>query len=462
VKILAIVTAFVLMSLPVIARYREAPSAPLDRTGRAIILALAGVFLTFFTVTVERAAFNQARTGDVGVYLRAAWAARKGTSIYQITDQHGWHYLYPPLLASLLVPLADPPEDAPTYSKAGTIPYWVSVGIWYFISIGCLLVSIHMVASALEDYETTRSTPPSPAYSQGWWSLRLLPLLLTLFFALDGLNRGQSTFILLLCLSASGASILRGRSVRAGLWVGTAAAIKLFPAYLLVYGVWRRDQRFLGGAAAAIAIGFLVPVAVMGPSASFTAYREFFYERLLGEALGNGDATVARELHGTNSRIQSFEYMIYNTFHPDREVRAAEPPAGYFLVHIGLSLLLTSGILWVMRRPGDRLAEFLFFAALVQLVVPILPVSRPHYYVFGILVLAGLYAAEWSRRRGLRWPIAFVALAYLAASILDEDTRTWALDFGFATYAALALGGLALWAVRRQLDVVVAPSETDG
>jgi len=450
VKIYAVVTAFVLASLPILAWNRGAPAAPLDRMGRLIASGLAAVFLVFFAIDMERAVSDQPRTGDLDVYLRAAWAAREGASIYQATDQHGWHYSYPPLLASLLIPLADPPEAAPAASRAAAIPYWASVGIWYWMGIGCLLASTLMTMSALEEYGAERGAPTPLAYSQAWWNPRLLCLLLSLYFALDGLNRGQSTPIVLLCLSASGASILRQRPWRAGLWLGAAAVIKLYPAYLLVYALWRRDKRFLAGAAAAVGIGLLLPVAIMGPSASLAAYREFAQGRLLGEASGAGEASVAKELHGTNSRIQSFEYMVYDTLHPIREERAAEPPHGYFLAHIGIALLLTGGVLWVMRRPGDGLSEFLFFAALAQLAVPILPVSRPHYYVSGILPLAGLYAAEWARRGGLRWSIAVTAMAYLAASILDTADQTWALEFGLSTYAALALAGLALWAARRR------------
>jgi hypothetical protein len=427
------------------------PAAPLDRRGRWLIWALAGVLFVFFAYTLNGAAFQQSRKGDLDVYLRAAWAAREGKSLYQITDPHGWHYLYPPLLASLMIPLADAPDDASPESKAGTLPYWVSVTIWYWLGVACILASVHMVATALEDTGAARGAPPPPTYSQGWWGLRLLPLLLTLFFAGDGLGRGQSTPILLLCLSGCGAAILRGRSLRAGLWLGAAAIIKLFPAYLLIYPLWRRDKRFLAAAAAAIVTGLLLPVAIMGPSASLTAYREFVGERLLGEALGNGDPAVAEELHGTNSRIQSFEYMLYDMVHPDRKTRALQPSGEYFLAHIAIAALLTGGTLWAMRRRGGPLAEFLFFAALVQLVVPILPVSRPHYYVFGILVLAGLHAAEWPRRRGLwaGWPTAFATIAYLLASILDAVDQPQALDFGVATFGGLALGALGLWTARR-------------
>jgi hypothetical protein len=146
--------------------------------------------------------------------------------------------------------------------------------------------------------------------------------------------------------------------------------------------------------------------------------------------------------------------MIYDALHPIRESRAPEPPLPYFLAHIAVSALLTAGALWLMRRRGDGLAEFLFFAALVQLVIPILPVSRPHYYVCGALILAGLSAAQWPRRQGLwgGWPLAVGAGACLIAGILDGVDARFALDYGLATLAALYLGLLGLLLARKRAE----------
>jgi len=436
-------------------------ASPLDRHGRRLLLVLAGVFLVFYAYVMNGTVIHQPRKGDLDVYLSAAWAAKEGQSLYQITDPHGWHYLYPPFLATLMIPLADPPDNAPAEAKAGTLPFWLSATIWYWLGVACILAAVQMVAAALEATGPGRGDPPPPRFSQGWWALRLLPLLLTLFYAGDALGRGQSTPILLLCLAGSGASILRGRSLRAGLWLGLAAGIKLFPAYLLIYPLYRRDRRFLIGATIAILASLLLPVLIMGPSASLTAYREFIGDRLIGEATGAGDPVVADELHGTNSRIQSFEYMLYDFFHPIRDSRAAAPPLPYFLAHIAIAAVLSVLALWAMRRRGDGLAEFLFFAALVQLVVPILPVSRPHYYVFSTLILAGLFAAQWPRRHGLwgGWPLTIAALACVGAGILDAIDATFALDYGLATFAALFLGVLGLIVARRRtlaLPVVAA------
>src|SRR5262249_5452678 len=159
----------------------------------------------------------------------------QGTSLYQITDDKGLHYLYPPLLACLVLPLADPPPESTEEQRRGTLPYWVSVTIWYWFEILCLVCAMHLLASALEDTASARGKLPPPRLSQGWWALRVLPLLLTCFFVGDSIGRGQVTPILLLCLAGTGAGILRGQRFRAGLWLGFAGALKLFPLYLLIY-----------------------------------------------------------------------------------------------------------------------------------------------------------------------------------------------------------------------------------
>src|SRR5262249_2322269 len=53
-----------------------------------------GVLVVLFGVLVEiRSAFLKRHMGDLGVYLRAAWAVRTGVDPYQVTD-NDWHYCY--------------------------------------------------------------------------------------------------------------------------------------------------------------------------------------------------------------------------------------------------------------------------------------------------------------------------------------------------------------------------------
>ena len=209
------------------------PIGPWSRTGLWILLVLV---LAFFVITLNRQAFSDTRKGDLGVYFRAGWAARSGSDIYEVTDNHGWHYLYPPFLASLMIPLADPPDDAPTHERLNVLPFWVSASIWYWLNVLSVFASLHIVASALEQSRAASGVPPPPPFSQAWWALRIWPLLLTLFPVGDALGRGQSTALLLLLLSATTAATLQGRNTTAGVCLGLAGVIKVFPIYLVQIG----------------------------------------------------------------------------------------------------------------------------------------------------------------------------------------------------------------------------------
>ena len=58
-----------------------------ERRGLVIGLCL---LVAFGGLVVWRSAFLHQRHGDLGVYLRAAWAVRTGNDIYTVTDK-GWH-----------------------------------------------------------------------------------------------------------------------------------------------------------------------------------------------------------------------------------------------------------------------------------------------------------------------------------------------------------------------------------
>src|SRR5438067_8314222 len=98
---------------------------------RGLVLLLLALVL-FGGLVEMRTAFLKQRLGDLGVFLRAAWAVRAGEDIYEVTDRGRWHYCYPPLLAIVLVPLADPPEGAPA---TGFVPFAVSAGLWYVLNL---------------------------------------------------------------------------------------------------------------------------------------------------------------------------------------------------------------------------------------------------------------------------------------------------------------------------------------
>ncbi|HKT53745.1 MAG TPA: hypothetical protein VJP88_04795, partial [Caulobacteraceae bacterium] len=80
---------------------------PIGRRGRIGLGLMAAVFVVFSFYTVHLETHRYPGKGDLDVFLRAGWAAREGQSLYKVTDGHGFHYLYTPLFADMLTPLAD-------------------------------------------------------------------------------------------------------------------------------------------------------------------------------------------------------------------------------------------------------------------------------------------------------------------------------------------------------------------
>src|SRR5262245_49589359 len=111
-----------------------------------IFVLLTG-FLVFGVLVEIRSAFLKRRMTDLDIYLRAAWAIRAGADIHSITDENGWHYHYPPLLAIVLTPLADAP---PGTDRSGLLPFGLSNAIWYFLNVGLLFWGAHRLATLIE------------------------------------------------------------------------------------------------------------------------------------------------------------------------------------------------------------------------------------------------------------------------------------------------------------------------
>jgi len=120
---------------------------------RTIAITLAVAVVVFGALVVYKSALLEWPMGDLGVYLRAAWAAQADPDhLYDYTDYNGWHYSYPPLFALLMRPLA----EAPGTAGADPMSFAFAVAVFYFFNIGCLFMAVHVLASALIQKGETR------------------------------------------------------------------------------------------------------------------------------------------------------------------------------------------------------------------------------------------------------------------------------------------------------------------
>ena len=424
------------------------------------LAAIVCLVLVFGAITELRSALLIHRHTDADIYFRAAWAVQAGQSLYEVTDENGWHYHYPPLLAILLRPFADPPSGV---AGGRLLPYPVSVALWYALGALALVWAVHGMARAIEA-SSRFAALRRPAFSRPWWMLRLIPAAVSLVAIGHTLGRGQVETILLLCVTGMVGSFSARRSGRAGLWLAGAICLKVFPAYLLIYPAWRRDWRCLGACALGLLIGLaVIPAVVLGPGATIAAYDDFHRLVLQGATVNTPDASTVEEFyHEREGDLMSFRSVLFKTLHPDPATR---PPAladwydwAQKLLGLGSTLLL----LFALGRPEDPstraiegpdsvVTTVIVLGLLLLAVIPLVPVSQPHYYTLVLPLVMGMVADDWQRRGRPRLSFglgAFLALYALANLLAYLPGLERLMDLGLPMDAGLALwlAGLAvLW-----------------
>ncbi len=425
--------------------------APLWR-GERFALSAFFVVLALFGVLVEhRSAFQHTRKGDLNVFLRAGWAVRSGADLYAVTDDNGFHYHYPPLLAILAAPLADPPAGA---DPTGMIPYAVSAALCYLLNLLFLAFAVHHLARALER-TVGRLRWNWPAGSRGWWALRLIPILACTIPIGHTLSRGQVNVLLLALFSGFLADLLYRRNFRAGLWLSAAICIKIIPVYLLLLPLWRRDGRCLAGCAAGLVLGLvLIPVVFMGPSRTVDCYREMTRVVLLPGLGGGNDASRAEELTNiTATEGQSILTALHNTLHYDLATRPrkASPELRLICYALGGLLTLTAVSAFGRRRCENGIDMVLLFGLLVLNMLLISPVCHLHYYSLMLPLVMALVADRWQERQDLSlgpWLLGVLIVHGIAEFLPQLPNANLLRDCGSAMYGSLLmwlLGVVVLW-----------------
>ena len=418
---------------------------------KTVLWGLFVLLLLFGAIVENRSAFLRRRMTDADCYFRAAWAVRAGIDIYSVSETNGWHYTYAPLLAIALVPLASPPPGA---DETGMLPYPVSVAIWYALSVGCLWLAVNWLAGALGRAAPERWT--FPRGSRAWWAIRVVPILLCLMAVGRTLSRGQANMILLLLFCGMIALLLENRRFLAGLCLAGAICIKVFPAFLILHAIVRRDFRFLAGVGTGLLIGLvLVPLAVMGPERTAAAYRRFD-EVVLRPGLRIGPETTQRMELTNAADSQAFMALLRNYRFPARSTRPQEIDAPFRAAGWAVGALLAGATLAVgMRsRQSDPISAILFLGTLIVIMLPISPACHVHYFVFALPLVLALVADAWERHSfphlgsGLTTLIALTIAVDISASL--PVTNHWLMDFGLPLYATLALWVAGIVVLRKR------------
>ncbi|HET9847568.1 MAG TPA: glycosyltransferase family 87 protein [Candidatus Dormibacteraeota bacterium] len=335
--------------------------APGTRSVRPAFIAqasLIGTALAIYGLVVVQSGF---RHQDFGAYLAAGHSILSGQPLYAAFLHHPFPdptlrpaYIYPPVFALLIAPLALLPVD-------------LAGAIWLLICQGCLAASLLIVIRWLR-----------PAA----WALTAITVATLTFYPLwiDAVQ-GQANLIVVFLVTGGVAGIVRG-DPRFGAALGLAAALKLTPALLLVWLLL--DRRFR---AAAWMLGSVAAVTVAAALVRGSDSVAFFTQVV--PALARGTAVYANQsLSGLLGRVAS-----------------ANPYTDPWLTLSWMSLLATAAAIvlvavWYWRsRDQQGLARA---AAFVPLLPLLSSVTWPHHLV--ILLPVIWFAAIAIAERG--WPVA--------------------------------------------------------
>ena len=223
---------------------------------------------------------------------------------------------------------------------------------------------------------------------------------------------GQFNALLAFLLTVAWVADRRDKWALAGVAVGVAAAVKLFPAFLFVYLLAARRWRAAGVAALTLFVVSGIAVAVFGVE----AYR--VYAREVVPAVSAKYAT-----QWNNISLSAFWLRLFDPTAESRVVALTASPLLGKVFAAGSRLLVVVLVAFAAWRARSVAARDRAFALAAIAMVLVSPIAWPHYLVM-LVVPVGLAVAELGRTRW-RWALfACLALMWL------PDTFAPALALG--------------------------------
>ncbi len=361
----------------------------------------------------------------------AAQALRAGQSIYFATEDLSAEALgMGHALQSVSPGNNHPPFDAVVFVPLTLLPYDVAALLWSALSVLLYLFSGYVLLRELELVLARH------------WLVLLTGLALCWYPFQVHIALGQWSILVTACLILVWLLLRRRRVYLAGLLLGMAGLIKLFPGFLLLYLLSRRHWRAAGAMLLTLAAGGLLTLAVVGADDVI----RFFQQVAPGNTAVSGPSAVNYALTGFFSCL----------FVDGPEVRPlVVAPQVAALVIAGSTIGLVGAFVYQARRaPVTPRGEDTAYALAVLTMLLVSPITWLH--TFPLLALpCGLLVQDWLRgpHRSLA-RLSLLALTWVVFSLPYIQLRfVLSLLYGFERipwFAAWVLfaptaGLLVLW-----------------
>jgi hypothetical protein len=449
---------------------------------------------------------------DFTVYTEAAAAFFDGRDPYEVTNPRGWHYLYPPLFALMLAPLAKLDSQ-----NQALVWYFVSVaacfGMWYecrrlwrHLAPAVIRLGAAPSAQTCPEWDGGRSLQcanPEDVHPPGW--LGWLACASIALPTLNCLQRGQVGAVLVYLLLLGSRLVLVSRNVRSvflgGLVLALPVTIKLTPllpvgflaiavaaaawwtrknySTALACGVGRSPVNLAAATIAGQGIGlalfvFVVPAVLIGHQENVRHLRtwvdrvaandtvgldnDFNARSKRNQSLSNGVRRLGNRLAyaaGVGPDDQLVDDLTNQAVPMPMEARAVDGALKVALA-ASVALLLAAG--WRVSRRDDKLGLVALFGMACQATLVVSPLSWGHHYVMWLPGLVFVPYWLWHNdRRALAMGMAESALVLVVAHyvVLDHAGRVGLLGIGSAVWYTVATAAVG-WLEKRpgQVDQV--------
>jgi hypothetical protein len=403
----------------------------------------------FFAVKGVRAGLKPAGS-DFTIYYDAGRAVLAGQDPLQVE-----HYIYLPVFALLMAPLA-------------LLPYTAALVVWQAASFAALV------------WITARCRRFADSDGKRPW-LAWLPLLVCLRLVDSNLTNGQANLFVLAAIVAALAAAVSSRDGRAGAWFGAGAAAKVLPVGLLVAFALRGRIRVVATALAVLATGLVLPALVLGWRGNADALAHWWRTQPEPYLRGGNELLEAREyLPG-----QSLTATAYRLLTRTPSTSSADPSTTDEIVALDPDV-----VKWIVRAVGCACAAFLIASlavsrrraaegALVREValamcfaVMLGPLVHKAHMVWLLLPYALLFAGTPDGvgpvARRVRWTFVGLSIAFIgltAPALLGRYLGTWALRHNAVFFGVVCVTvalAIDVWRARsRDLSAETVPGRID-
>ena len=378
----------------------------LPPTERVILLVLAATLLVSGLYFARKSGTNpDAYSNDFNVYYHAVREVISGRDPYQHSLGDWTPYIYPPLLAELIVPLAFLPLPLAAY-------VWFSIGAASIGAAGWMSAGLanHNEGRAAEQNDL-ESTPLRAAIAAS-------AVIVVLRFVLDTFNLGQVNALVAGLAVAHVYLYARDRKALSAIALVIAISIKLTPALLLVYHLSRLRLKFVL-ACSALLVGITALTLLPFGQGGTGAFQTFWNRTVRNEQGYDFAYSGNQSLRGAIARLTRGP----NDALPPTPSESSKP--GESTTLLLAMVLLALAVFAAVRARTELAAASPFFCCLVLLS----PLSWKAHYVILILPAAYLVSVVNASKSLL------IAVALGAAFVLFNVTSPRLIGLGAAEWA---------------------------